>query len=113
LVKDVLPYIEVWTAVMIFVWMAWFYHTRRFIKKHPEIYEADTKKANKKKLMEREELQRQYDNKALLLPAIWLIWTAGVAAVVVPRKQVWCLLAISLVLFSVLLIVGWKRKPKK
>ena len=112
LVRDILPYMGIWTAVMVLVWSILWYHARRFEKKHPEIFELNSKDEEKNRQIEKKEWQRQYSNKTLLLSYIIMIWAIGMVAILTPQKRA-LILGGGLLLILVLLFMGMQSKPKK
>lgn len=76
LVRDVLPYIEIWTGFIIAILLLVTYHIWSLGKQHPEIFQPDTTAEDKQMRRQKAELRRQYNNqtiKALSLSFVWMI----------------------------------------
>ena len=118
LLKDVLPYIWVWTVMIAFILLALAYHLWRLGKKYPEIFNSDTTAENSLSKIQKAELQRQYNNKSMLSITIIFVWMIGIVAICcgfdssAMTKQGWFLLifAICAILWILSLL---QRKPRK
>lgn len=118
LVKDVLPYIWVWTVMIAFILLALVYHLWRFGKKYPEIFNSDTTAEDNQSKIQKTELRRQYGNKSMLSISIIFVWVIGIVAICcgfdssVMTRQGWFLLAFAAC--AILWILSsMRRKPRK
>ena len=118
LVKDVLPYIEVWTIAIIAILSALACHIWRFGKKHPEIFLPDADTDKKDVAAQKEELCRQYHNKTMISMLIAFIWAIGMLVICyafdgsTSKNQGWFMLIIlAVIVLWVLSMI--KRKPQK
>ena len=122
LLKDALPYIEVWTVVwtvaIIAILLILACHIWRFGKKHPEIFQKDADTDEKNAASQKAELRRQYHNKTMISMSVAFIWAIGMLVICYAfdgstlKNQAWFLLII--IVASVLWVLSMiKRKPQK
>jgi len=116
LLKDVLPYIEVWTGIAIVVLLISAYKLWNFSRKHPEIFQADKTSDTPAQRSEKAELRRQYNNKLVLYLSFIFVWVIGMVAICFGFNsfqltfQEWSLLTLS-VLIIIWILSMLKRKP--
>ena len=77
LLRDVFPYIEIWTLLIAAILAALAYHIGCFGKKYPEIFRPDTTAEDKRLLLQKEELRRQYNNKSMMSFSVIFVWMIG------------------------------------
>ena len=115
LVKDVLPYIQIWTG-MVIVFLLWLSgNLWRFKRHHPEISEPDTTADDKRLLLQKAELRRQYNNKVMFSFVVVFLWAAGMILICTgarPTAYTWSVLVV-IVLAMFLPLSGINRRPKK
>ena len=116
LLKDVLPYIWVWTLAIVCILSVLAYRLWRFGKKYPEIFKPDTTAEDKQLLIQKAELRRQYNNQSMISIAVIFVWTIGMVVICfgfagsAPTIQGWGILvfAICIILWILSMI---QRKP--
>lgn len=110
-VQDVLPYMQIWTGVILGFLLFMLAYFWRFEKKHPEIFEPD-KAADRKWQYGKNELRRQYHNKVMLTFLAVFVWMAGIILIaggfVLTRLSLAALIVVFLAM--VLPIMNMKRK---
>ena len=115
MVQDVIPYIQVWTGVIIAILIMMLYHFRRFEKQHPEIFQPDITADDKQWLYQKAELRRRYHNKTMMAFAVVFIWMAGMVLICLgfaPTNQGWFMLIFAM--FLILWVLSlMQRHPKK
>ena len=117
LLKDILPYIEVWTWTIILIMSVLVYQIWRFQKQHPEIFQSDTTAEDKRWLKEKAEMRRQYHNQAILSFSVVFVWMIGMVVICffagsVSTTQGWFIVvfAVCAILWVLSLV---QHKPKK
>lgn len=114
LVKDVLPYIQIWTG-MVIVFLLWLSgNLWRFKRRHPEISEPDTTADDKLWLSQKAELRRRYNNKVMFGFVVVFLWAAGMILICSarPTAYTWSVLAV-IILALFLPLSGINRRPRK
>ena len=99
LVKDVLPYMKIWTSIIIVFLFSVLFYLKKFKKHHPEIFQSDTTADNKRWLKQKAELRRQYHNMArlgLIASFVWIIGMMLICLHFAPLGRGWFLLVIAL-----------------
>lgn len=118
LLKDVLPYIWVWTVAIACILSVFAYRIWRFGKKYPEIFKPDTTSEDKQLRIQKAELRRQYNNKSMVSISIIFVWMIGIVVICLrieskaPTSQGWFILSLA-VLGILLILTSFIRKPKK
>jgi len=74
LVRDILPYIEMWTGVIMIVIMIFIYHIWKTGKKHPEMFQPDLNSDTLKQRQQKNEFRRQCNNKSMLALSMLFVW---------------------------------------
>lgn len=114
LVKDVLPYIQIWTGMVIIFLLGIITHLWRFKRRHPEVFEPDTTADDKLWLSQKAELRRQYNNKVMFGFVVVFLWAAGMILICSarPTAYTWSVLAV-IILALFLPLSGINRRPRK
>lgn len=99
LLKDVLPYIWVWTLAIVAVLSVLAYRLWRFGKKYPEIFKPDTTAEDRQSRLQKAELRRQYNNQSIASLAFIFVWPVGMVVI--------CFGSAGSTLGSALTIQGW------
>ena len=114
LLKDVLPYIQMWTGVIIAVLIMVIYYFWRFERQHPEIFQPDTTADDKQWLYQKAELRRQYHNKTMMSFVIVFVWMLGMVLICLgfsPTQSGWFMLFfIGLIILWVVSLMQHKSK---
>lgn len=113
--ESLLPYIRIWTIVIIIYLVAFGYYLWRFKKQNPEIFEPDTTADNPQWLCRKKELQQRFFNKVMVPFVMTFVWMAGIIIIVsapLRTRQTGMILSVVsvLILFALINIM---RKPKE
>ena len=115
LVQDVIPYIQVWTGVIIAILIMMLYHFWRFEKQHPEIFQPDTTAERKQWRYQKAELRRQYHNRTMMSFVIVFVWMLGMMLICLgfsPTRSGWFMLVfVGLIILWIVSLMH--RHPKK
>ena len=115
LVKDVIPYIQTWTFIIIVILIGFTYHIWRFGRRHPKTLKADTNAEDARK---KSELRRHYRNISMLALSTIFLWIIGMAIIFLKfdssasTGQSWFLLIFAV--FAIAWLLSFiQRRPKK
>lgn len=114
LLKDVLPYIQMWTGVIIAILIMVIYYFWRFERRHPEIFQPDTTADDKQWLHRKAELRRRYHNKAMMAFVVVFIWMVGLTLIFLgfaPTNQGWFMLIFAV--FLILWVLSLMQRESK
>ncbi len=115
LFKDVVPYMQIWSSIILVVLIVLTYQIWRFSKKYPQIFMRDTTADSKQHLQEKAELRRIYHNKTMSFFVFVFVWMLGMFAICygfAPDNRSLYVSAIAF-MFLLLVVSMMQRKPKK
>ena len=81
LLREVLPFIGIWTLLIVVILVILIYHIWCFGKKYPEIFIPDTTTGSKCLLRQKAALRRRYNSKIMLYFSVIFIWMIGIVAI--------------------------------
>ena len=81
LFKDILPYLQLWTGIVILILLISAYRIWRFGKQHPEIFQPDTTAESKDLRIRKAELRKLYNNKSMMSISVIFVWIIGVVLI--------------------------------